>query len=213
MIIGGLSKYKNIPNLNMTAYISSTNILIQWHYERHKKVGKYFNLSDLDKIESIEQMFDMFFLHAISFLPNQFSRVVSNSLMSSFPYYEAYTDGSCNNATNRKGGAAYIILKDNKIIKEANKHFAGTTSNRMEMLAIISAINSIPEMSAITIHSDSKYAINIFSGINHPSANTDLVGLFYKCSKNKIVRFNWVKGHAGNVGNEYVDRLASISNQ
>ena len=56
--------------------------------------------------------------------------------------YEAYTDGSCDNLSPYgEGGSAYIILKDGIIIKESKKGFVGTTNNRMEMLAIISAVN------------------------------------------------------------------------
>lgn len=60
--------------------------------------------------------------------------------------YEAYTDGSCDNLSPYgEGGSAYIILKDGIIIKESKKGFVGTTNNRMEMLAIISAVKSVPK--------------------------------------------------------------------
>lgn len=60
--------------------------------------------------------------------------------------YEAYTDGSCDNISPYgEGGSAYIILKDGVIIKESKKGFVGTTNNRMEMLAIISAVKSVPK--------------------------------------------------------------------
>lgn len=65
--------------------------------------------------------------------------------------YEAYTDGSCDNLSPYgEGGSAYIILKDGIIIKESKKGFVGTTNNRMEMLAIISAVKSVPKGATLT---------------------------------------------------------------
>lgn len=75
--------------------------------------------------------------------------------------YEAYTDGSCDNLSPYgEGGSAYIILKDGIIIKESKKGFVGTTNNRMEMLAIISAVKSVPKGATLTVYTDSQYCIN-----------------------------------------------------
>lgn len=74
--------------------------------------------------------------------------------------YEAYTDGSCDNISPYgEGGSAYIILKDGVIIKESKKGFVGTTNNRMEMLAIISAVKSVPKGATLTVYTDSQYCI------------------------------------------------------
>ena len=57
--------------------------------------------------------------------------------------YVAYTDGSCdNNSKYKAGGSAYIVLKDGEIVRMKNHGRLQTTNNRMELLAIISAVKS-----------------------------------------------------------------------
>lgn len=83
--------------------------------------------------------------------------------------YIAYTDGGCQNTSvYGEGGSAYLIIHKGEVVKTASKGFLYTTNNRMEMLAIISAVCSVPEGSDLTVYSDSKYAINVFSGIWKP---------------------------------------------
>lgn len=125
--------------------------------------------------------------------------------------YIAYTDGSCDNLSPYgEGGAAYIIMKDGWVVKESKKGFVGTTNNRMEMLAIISAVNSLPIGSSITIFTDSQYSILAFTTIKKAKKNLDLINLYHHCaSKLKSVEFVWVKGHNGNKYNEIVDSMAN----
>lgn len=125
-------------------------------------------------------------------------------------YFEAYTDGSCNNVSPfGEGGSAYIILKDGVIIKESSKGFVGSTNNRLEMLAIISAVNAAPAKADLTIYTDSQYCITSFTNSKNPKKNLDLIRLYHNCAaKLNSIEFVWVKGHSGNEYNEYVDRLA-----
>lgn len=128
--------------------------------------------------------------------------------------YEAYTDGSCNNLSPEgEGGSAYIILKDEAEIKRASKGLMHTTNNRMEMLAIISAVNSIPDGESILVYTDSMYCIETFTKENGSHSknakNADLIASYYKYRGNRRVAFKWVKGHNGNHYNEIVDKLAS----
>jgi ribonuclease HI len=134
-----------------------------------------------------------------------------NVVKSEVTEYEAWTDGSCNNLSPYgEGGSAYVILKNGLLVHEAKYGCIGTSNNRMEMLAIISAINWIPEGSSITIYSDSQYAINVFSGKWKAKSNTDLVRLYDTvAARVSKICFKWVKGHAGTKWNEYVDQLAS----
>lgn len=125
--------------------------------------------------------------------------------------FEAYTDGSCDNLNpKRPGGAAYIIFKEDKTIyKKASKGFLNTTNNRMELLAIISVINSLPKNSSVTIFTDSQYCILACKSKN-PKKNRDLVGLYHRLAgKLYEIKFEWVKGHAGNIYNEECDRMAN----
>lgn len=126
--------------------------------------------------------------------------------------YTAWTDGSCNNLSpNGEGGAAYILLKNGVEVKRASKGFMATTNNRCEMIAIISAVASIESGSSITVHTDSQYCIGAFTPgyrITNKTKNSDLIERYHQVAENKEVRFEWVKGHAGNEYNELVDQMA-----
>lgn len=124
----------------------------------------------------------------------------------------AWTDGSCDNKNpDRPGGAAYIIFdKDGKKVKKKSKGFTGTSNNRMEILAIMSVVNSLPKNSFVTIHSDSKYSINVLSGKWRARENLDQITRYRTiCTANNIeVKFVWVRGHRGNPYNELCDKMA-----
>lgn len=125
--------------------------------------------------------------------------------------FEAWTDGSCNNLSPYgEGGAAYVILKNGKIFKQMAKGFVNTTNNKMELLAIISAINSLPDNSTVTIHTDSQYCIRVLTRPNKIRKNIKLIQLYHHtAAKMKQINFEWVKGHSGNKYNEMVDEMAS----
>jgi ribonuclease HI len=125
--------------------------------------------------------------------------------------YIAYTDGSCDNLHPRRpGGAAYIIFKeDGSLYKKTSKGFLNTTNNRMELLAIISVVNSLPKGSSVTIYTDSNYCI-LACKSKKPKKNKDLVELYHRLAgKLSSIEFHWVKGHAGNIYNEECDRMAN----
>lgn len=124
--------------------------------------------------------------------------------------YIAYTDGSCDNLSPYcEGGSAYILIYKDSIIKEAKKGFVGTTNNRMEMLAIISAVKSTPKNADLVIYTDSQYCITSFTNVKKPKKNLDLINLYHHCVAHlKSVEFRWVKGHNGDEYNELVDSIA-----
>lgn len=131
---------------------------------------------------------------------------------------DIYTDGGCYNSGPRKGDGAwyYIILQDNKIVKETGGTLFSSTSSQCEMIAIIKAlieIQSMPEAN-YTIYSDSLYCVD---GIcNHlPKWRKSAykkgtllnIHLWTKINALKDdVQFQWLKGHAGNIYNTYVDK-------
>lgn len=124
-------------------------------------------------------------------------------------HYICYTDGSCDNLRSRAGGSAYIIIKDGEITKMKCRGMLNTTNNRMELLAIISAVNSCPEGSCIDVYTDSKHSIWFLTQEHMPKINGDLYELYKKCSAPvEGVRFHWVKGHDGNRYNEMADDMA-----
>lgn len=126
--------------------------------------------------------------------------------------YTAYTDGGSNNLSPYgEGGSAYVLLQDGEVIKSASKGFLGTTNNRMEMLAIVSAVASIPKGSSILIYTDSQYCIQMFTAkkVGANAKNQDLIYRFRQFSSGKNVDFEWVKGHDGNEYNELCDSMCT----
>ena len=126
--------------------------------------------------------------------------------------FTAFSDGSGDNMNpSHPGGAAYIILdSQGNIWKKKSKGFLNTTTNRMELLAIISIVNSLPQQSSVTIYSDSQYSVNVLSGYWNAYNNLDQVTLYLNIVYNKqlCVSLQWVKGHAGNQYNELCDQMA-----
>ena len=129
---------------------------------------------------------------------------------------EIYTDGSSRG--NPGPGGYGIVLSYNGNEKEIFEGFRKTTNNRMELLAVIVALESLKTSKIpVKVYSDSKYVIDAitkgwlkswiqknFKG----KKNKDLWLRYNKISKNINVSFEWVKGHAGHVQNERCDVLA-----
>lgn len=135
----------------------------------------------------------------------------SNTKPDKVQEFIAFTDGSSDWFHPQKpGGSAYMIMDtDGNIIKKMSKGFLNTTTNRMELLAIISAVNSVPDGSYLKVYTDSKYCIMALLS-KEPKANLDLIKQYYdiRCKKEVTVFLEWVKGHNGNPYNEECDRMA-----
>ena len=127
-----------------------------------------------------------------------------------------YTDGS---AKGNPGNGGYgIVMMSGNHRKELQKGYRLTTNNRMELLAVIIALESIKkEGVSITIYSDSKYVIDsvdkkwVFGWEKknfNKKKNPDLWIRFLKIYRMQKVSFIWVKGHANNKENERCDFLA-----
>ena len=133
--------------------------------------------------------------------------------------YEIFTDGACSGSPGPGGWGALIIGPDGE--NELTGGETATTNNRMEMLAAIEALKSLPEGSAIRLTTDSTYVKDgITSWIKNwkargwktaakkPVKNVDLwQALDAECARHKI-DWQWVRGHAGHVENERADELA-----
>ena len=83
-----------------------------------------------------------------------------------------------------------------------------TTNNRMEMLAVIEGLTSLPAGSQITVHSDSQYVINSMTKNWKRNANQDLWARLDSAVAERNVDWEWVRGHNGHPMNEAADRLA-----
>lgn len=138
-----------------------------------------------------------------------------------------YTDGSCENEKG-KGSFGYVITAKsngkNHLKKYCSKKYFDTTNNRMELKAIIKALESIDVGHTIDVYSDSKYCID---SINmwlmgwvkkrklQSKANSGLWERFLVIREKHIdggttLNFTWVRGHNGNEFNEMADKLANV---
>ena len=127
-----------------------------------------------------------------------------------------YTDGS---AKGNPGNGGYgIVMISGEHRKELSQGFRLTTNNRMELLAVIIALESIKkEKSVVTLYSDSKYVVDavekkwVFDWEKknfNKKKNPDLWIRFLKIYRKRKVSFIWVKGHANNKENDRCDTLA-----
>ena len=127
-----------------------------------------------------------------------------------------YTDGSAKE--NPGNGGCGIVMISGEYRKDFQKGFRLTTNNRMELLAVIIALESVKkERSVITVYSDSKYVVDavekkwVFTWEKKnfsKKKNPDLWIRFLKSFKKNQVSFVWVKGHAAVKENERCDFLA-----
>ena len=127
-----------------------------------------------------------------------------------------YTDGS---AKGNPGNGGYgVVMMSGHHKKELAKGYRKTTNNRMELLSVIVALETIKNPNAeVSIYSDSKYVVDavekgwVFNWVKKGfkgKKNVDLWQRFLKIYPKHQVVFNWVKGHAGNIYNERCDKLA-----
>ena len=127
-----------------------------------------------------------------------------------------YTDGA---AKGNPGNGGYgIVMMSGGHRKELSQGFKLTTNNRMELLAVIIALEEIKkENSEIILYSDSKYVVDavvknwVFGWEKknfNKKKNPDLWIRFLKIYRKHKVSFVWIKGHADNKENERCDVLA-----
>ncbi len=132
---------------------------------------------------------------------------------------EAFTDGACSGNPGPGGWGVWLRYGNHE--KELCGGESDTTNQRMELQAAIEALKALKRPSSITIYSDSKYVIQ---GITEwidgwkkrdwkntakkPVANRDLWEQLDTLHHQHDVTWQWVKGHAGNEGNEHADALA-----
>lgn len=127
-----------------------------------------------------------------------------------------YTDGA---ASGNPGPGGYgIVMISGKYRRELAEGFTFTTNNRMELLAVIVALEQIKSPgSAVLVTSDSKYVIDsvvkgwVFNWLKKgfkDKKNQDLWRRFLKIYKKHNVKFEWVKGHNNHPENERCDALA-----
>lgn len=122
--------------------------------------------------------------------------------------YIVYTDGGCLKNPGGAGACAAVILSENKrVVKKITESYHSTTNNRMEILAIILALESLNAGDEVTVYSDSQYVIKTMLKEFKKSKNLDLWERLDKAMMGKKIRPKWVKGHNGDKYNEMCDEM------
>ncbi len=140
------------------------------------------------------------------------------------PELIAYTDGACSGNPGPGGWGALLRAMDGDAVLKERELKGGeglTTNNKMELMAAISALETLGKPSTITIVTDSNYVKNGITSWIHgwkrngwknaakkPVANADLWQRLDAAQARHTVTWKWVKGHAGHPENERADALA-----
>ena len=135
---------------------------------------------------------------------------------------EIYTDGACRGNPGPGGWAA--TLEYGEHLRELSGAEALTTNNRMELTAVIRALEALKRSVAARVHTDSEY---VRRGITEwlpnwkargwrtadrkPVKNQDLWEQLDAAAARHDIEWKWVKGHSGVPGNERVDALANAA--
>ncbi len=131
-----------------------------------------------------------------------------------------YTDGAARNNPGRGGYGAILMYKNTH--KEIAQGYLHTTNNRMELMAVIKALELLKrENLNITIYTDSQYIVNsvtkgwlnkwLKTHFKGDKKNPDLWLQYFLISKQQQINFVWVKGHAENPYNNRCDVLATTA--
>lgn len=131
-----------------------------------------------------------------------------------------YSDGACKGNPGAGGWGALLVSGGHR--KEISGGEANTTNNRMEMTAVIRALESLKRPSTVEVHTDSQY---VQKGISEwlpnwkrrnwrtadgkPVKNQDLWQKLDALSQQHRIEWKWVRGHAGHPENERADALAN----
>jgi len=133
---------------------------------------------------------------------------------------DIYADGGCRG--NPGPGGWGVLMQAGGVEKELCGGEALTTNNRMELTAVIRALEALKRPSTAQVHTDSQY---VQKGIKewihnwkrngwrtadkNPVKNADLWQALDALAQQHEIKWLWVKGHAGHPGNERADRLAN----
>lgn len=136
-----------------------------------------------------------------------------------------YTDGACSGNPGPGGYGAVLLFGDRRL--ELSGGYKITTNNRMELLAVITALERLTRPCKVILYSDSQYVVDavnkrwVYSwqskgwrkADKKPALNVDLWQRLLPMLEKHDVEFRWVRGHNNNVENECCDRLAVAAAQ
>ena len=139
--------------------------------------------------------------------------------MTAMKQVEIHTDGAC--LGNPGPGGWGALLRYGQTEREIAGSESDTTNNRMELMAAIAALETLSSPCEVTLHTDSQYVQKGLTewlpnwirrgwktAAGQPVKNQDLWERLHSAALRHKVHWRWVKGHAGHVDNERVDKLA-----
>jgi len=133
---------------------------------------------------------------------------------------EAFTDGACRG--NPGPGGWGVLLRFNGHEKRLFGGETETTNNRMELMAVIQALESLNRQCEVKVTSDSQYVLKGITewmenwkkrgwktAAKKPVKNVDLWQRLDRAREEHVIEWAWVKGHSGHIENEIADELAN----
>ena len=141
------------------------------------------------------------------------------------PKIQIHTDGACSGNPGPGGFGAVLQFGEHR--NELSGGFRKTTNNRMELLAVIEGLRALKEPCEVAVFTDSKYIVDAVNkgwarrwqangwrrNSRGKALNPDLWAQLLALLDTHAVTLRWVKGHAGNPGNERADALAVAASQ
>jgi ribonuclease HI len=135
---------------------------------------------------------------------------------------DIYTDGACRGNPGPGGWAALLLAGAHE--KEISGAENATTNNRMELMAVIAALEALKRASQVRLYTDSQYvrrgitewlaqwkARDWKTADRKPVKNQDLWQQLEQAAARHRIEWHWVRGHTGVAGNERADELANAA--
>lgn len=132
-----------------------------------------------------------------------------------------YTDGASKKNPDGGGWGVWGTEDGEEVLNMRGGELA-TTNNRMELTAVIKGLQATDKRTPITIYTDSQYVKNGITqwilkwmrngwrtAAGKPVKNKDLWKILFASTQNRNIKWEWVRGHNGNKGNEMADSLAN----
>jgi ribonuclease HI len=141
--------------------------------------------------------------------------------------FVAFSDGSSLSNPGGPGGTGFVVVdRSSAQVRYGSRRYLddgafAVTNNRMELRAVLQALELVPDGETVEVISDSRYVVDALSKWIHgwrrkgwvtaegkPVLNRDLIEALDACNRRLKVRYTWVRGHDGHAVNEVVDALA-----